>query len=47
MEKALKFTEKDATPIRKHCHQIEHRCVVDIFEIFGTAVNDLHLKLKE
>ena len=33
--------------LRKHCHQNEHRCSVDNFEIVGTAVNDFHLKLKE
>ena len=38
---------KDATAIRKHCHQNEHCCSVDNFEIAGTAVNDFHLKLKE
>ena len=37
----------DATAIRKHCHQNEHRCSVDNLEIVGTAVNDFHLKLKE
>ena len=46
-EKALKYTEKDATAIRKHCHQNEHRCSVYNFEIVGTDVNDFHLKLKE
>ena len=39
--------EKDATAIRKHCHQNEHHCSVDDFEILGTAVNDFHLKLKK
>ena len=47
MEKALKYTEKDATAIRKHCHQNEHRCSVDNLEIVRTAVNDFHLKLKK
>ena len=39
--KALKYTKKDAAVIRKHCHQNEHRCSVDIFEIVGTAVNEI------
>ena len=39
--------QSDATAIRKHCHQNEHRCSVDNLEIVGTAVNDFHLKLKE
>ena len=46
-KKTLKYTEKDATAIKKHCHQNEHRCSVDNFEIVGTAVNDFHLKLNE
>ena len=46
-EKTLKYTEKDATAIRKHCHENKHCCSVDNFEIVGTAVNDFHLKLKE
>ena len=46
-EIALKYTEIDATAIRTHCHQNEHRCSVDNFEIVATAVNDFHLKLKE
>ena len=37
-EKALKYTEKDETAIRKHYHQNEHCCTVDNFEIAGTAV---------
>ena len=45
--KALKYTEKDATVIRKHCHQCEHYCTVDNFKIVGNATNDFYLKLKE
>ena len=45
--KALKYTEKDATAIRKHFRENKHRCSVDNFEIVGTAANDFHLKLKE
>ena len=37
-EKALKYTEKGETAIRKHYHQNEHCCTVDNFEITGTAV---------
>ena len=44
---ALKYTEKDATVIRKHCHQYEHYCTVDNFKIVGNATNDFYLKLKE
>ena len=46
-EKALEYTEKDVTAIRKHCYQNKKRCCVDNFEIVATAVNDFHLKLKE
>ena len=46
-EKPWKYTEKDATAIRKHCHENKYRCSVDNFEIVGTAVSDFHLKLKE
>ena len=43
--KALKYTEKDATVIRKQC---EHYCTVDNFKIVGNATtNDFYLKLKE
>ena len=45
--KALKYTEKDPTVIRKHCHQSEHYCTVDNFKIVGNATNDFYLKLKE
>ena len=45
--KTLKYTEKDATAIRKHIHENKHCYSVDNFEIVGTAVNDFHLKLKE
>ena len=37
-EKPLKYRKKDATAIKKHCHQNEHRCRLDNFEIVGTAV---------
>ena len=46
-EKALKYTEKDATAMRKHCYENKHRCSVDTFEIVANAVNDFHLKLKK
>ena len=46
-EKALKYTEKDARAIRKHCYENKHCCNVDNFQIVGTVVNDFHLKLKQ
>ena len=42
-EKTLKHREKDATAIRKHCHQNEHRCSKHNFEIVRVAVNDFYL----
>ena len=46
-KKTSKYTEKDATAIRKHFHHNDHCCSVDNFDIVGIAVNDFHLKLKE
>ena len=36
-EKTLKYTEKDATTIRKRCHQNEHLCSVDNFAIVSNS----------
>ena len=46
-EKVLKYTEKDATAIRKHCYKNEYLCSVDNFEVVGTAANEFYLTLKE
>ena len=42
-EKDLKYTEKDATAIRKHGHAADTSC----FSLVGNAANKYHLKLKE
>ena len=46
-EKNLKYTEKDATAIRKHCHNHGHRADTSCFSLVGNAANKYHLKLKE
>ena len=42
-----KYRKKNVTAIKKHCHQNEHRCSVDYFEIVDNAINDFEFKLKE
>ena len=48
-QKALNYCiqKKNATAIKKHCHQNDHRCNADDFEIVDDAVNDFYFKLKE
>ena len=46
-EKQLKYNEKDATAIRKHCYQKDHYADSSSFNLIGSASNKLHLKLKE
>ena len=46
-EKNLKYTEKDATAIRKHCHNHGHTTDASCFSLVGNAGNKYHLKLKE
>ena len=46
-EKSLKYTEKDATAIRKHCHNHCHTADTSCFSLVGNAANKYHLKLKE
>ena len=45
--KVLYTEKKNVTAIKKHCHQNEHRCSVDYFEIVDNAINDFEFKLKE
>ena len=45
--KSLKYTEKDATAIRKHCHNHGHTADTSCFSLVGNAANKYHLKLKE
>ena len=46
-EKNLKYTEKDATAIRKHCYNHGHTADTSCFSFAGNTVNKYHLKLKE
>ena len=46
-EKNLKYTEKDATAVRKHCHNHVHTADTSCFSLVGNAANKYHLKLKE
>ena len=46
-EKNLKYTKKDATAIRKHCHNHCHTADTSCFSLVGNAANKYHLKLKE
>ena len=46
-EKNLKYTGKDATAIRKHCHNHGHRADTSCFSLVGNTANRYHLKLKE
>ena len=46
-EKNLKYTEKDATAIRKHSHNHCHTVDTSCFSLVGNAANKHHLKLKE
>ena len=45
--KALKYSDKDATAIRKHCHHQNHVNCTDNFKIMGNSVNNYFLHLKE
>ena len=46
-EKNLKCAEKDATAIRKHCHNHFHTADTSCFSLVGSAANKYHLKLQE
>ena len=45
--KALRYCDKDATAIRKHCHHQNHVNCTDNFKIMGNSVNNYFLQLKE
>ena len=45
--KALRYSDKDATAIRKHCHHQNHVHCTDNFKIMGNSVNNYFLQLKE
>ena len=46
-EKPLKYNEKDAIAVRKHCHQQNHPPDSFCFSLIGNATNNCYLKLKE
>ena len=46
-ERDLKYNEKDATAIRKNCHNHGHAADTSCFSLIGNATNKYHLKLKE
>ena len=39
-KKALRYSHKDATAIRKHCHHQNHVNCTDNFKIMGNSVNN-------
>ena len=45
--KALRYSHKDATAMRKHCHHQNHVNCTDNFKIVGNSVNNYFLQLKE
>ena len=45
--KVLRYSDKDATAIRKHCHHQNHVNCTDNFKIVGNSVNNYFLQLKE
>lgn len=45
--KLLKYTEKSATAIRKHCYQHQHNSRLDNLKVLANAINNVHLQLKE
>ena len=47
-DKPLKYRDKDATAIRKHCHSLDHLASIGNFSILGNAMNNYDLSsLKE
>ena len=45
--KAFRYSDKDATAIRKHCYHQNHVNCTDNFKIMGNSVNNYFLQLKE
>ena len=46
-EKPSKYNDKNATAIKKHCHQSNHQADSSYLTLYGSASNNFHLKLKE
>ena len=45
--KAFRYSDKDATAIRKHCYHQNHVNCTDNFKIMGNSVGNYFLQLKE
>ena len=43
----FKYNADSATTVRKHCHENEHECAIENFDIVDHAKNKNHLRLKE
>ena len=46
-EEPLKYNQKDATAIRRHCHQQNHPVDSFCFSLTANATNNYHLRSKE
>ena len=46
-DKFLRYSDKDATAIRKHCHSLDHLASINKSSILGNTMNKYHLSLKE
>ena len=46
-EEPSKYNDKNATAIRKPCHQNNHEADSSSFTLISSASNNFHLKLKE
>ena len=46
-DKPLRYSDKDDTAIRKHCHSLNDLASIDNFSILGNAMNNHLLSLKE
>ena len=44
--KPLRYSDKDVTTIRKHCHSLDHLASIDNFSVLGNVMNNYHLSLK-
>ena len=46
-DKPLRYSDKDLTPIRKHCHGLDCLANIDNFSILRNAMKNCHLLLEE
>ena len=46
-DKPLRYSDKDATAIRKHCYSLDHLPSIDNFSLLGSPMNNCHLSPKE